>query len=160
MRAIMINPVPPARFPALTWTPNGLSVFVDTNILLYAASGRPADTAKTARARRIVREEEVVISFQVLQEFYANATHPRKLGLTPAQAAAYCSAWLLFPVVPLGADSFVRTLEIATRYQISHWDAAIVAAALGAGCRVLYSEDMNHGQDYGGVRLENPFHEL
>jgi len=160
MFAIAINPVLLARFPAPTWTPNGLSVFVDTNILLYAASGRPADTVKTARARQIVREEEVVISFQVLQEFYANATHPRKLGLTPAQAAAYCSAWLLFPVVPLGADTFVRTLEIATRYQISHWDAAIVAAAHEAGCRVLYSEDMNHGQDYGGVRLENPFRGL
>ncbi|MGH8511848.1 MAG: PIN domain-containing protein [Gammaproteobacteria bacterium] len=116
-------------------------------------------STKAARARQIVREEEVVISFQVLQEFYANAVHPRKLALTPAQAAAYCSAWLVFPVVPLGASTFVRTLEMAMRYQISNWDAAILAAALESGCVLVYSEDLNHGQDYGGVRVENPFRE-
>ncbi|MDN5870803.1 MAG: PIN domain-containing protein [Nitrococcus sp.] len=114
--------------------------------------------AKAARARQIVREEEVIISFQVLQAFYANAVHPRKLALSPAQAAAYCSAWLAFPVVPLGAGTFVRTLETAKRYRISHWDAAILAAAFEAGCGIVYSEDLNHGQDYGGVRVENPFH--
>jgi len=134
-----------------------LTVFADSNVLIYAASGRPADAAKAVRARQIAREEEVVISFQVLQEFYANAVHPRKLALTPAQAAAYCRAWLVFPVAPLGAGTFVRTIETAMRYRISHWDAAILAAALESGCRIVYSEDLNHGQDYGGVRVGNPF---
>lgn len=101
----------------------------------------------------------MVISFQVLQAFYANAVHPRKRALTPAQAAAYCSAWLVFSVVPLGASTFVRTLEMAMRYQISNWDAAILAAALESGCVLVYSEDLNHGQDYGGEHVENPFRE-
>lgn len=62
-------------------------------------------------------------------------------------------------MVPLGAGTFVRTLEMAMRYQISNWDAAILAAALESGCVLVYSEDLNHGQDYGGVRVENPFRE-
>lgn len=133
-----------------------LERFADSNILLYAASGRPADRVKTLKARRLLREEEPVISFQVLQAFYANAVNSRKLALTPAQAAAHCRSWLDFKIVPLSADTFVRTLEIAVRYGISNWDAAIVAAALESGCHLLYSGDMSHGQDYGGVRVENP----
>lgn len=134
-----------------------LSVFADSNVLLYAASGRPADRAKALRARRLLREEAPVISFQVLQEFYANAINPKKLALTPEQAAAYCRSWLSFKIVPLSADTFVRALEIVVRYGISNWDAAIVAAALESDCHLLYSEDLSHGQDYGGVRVENPF---
>lgn len=137
-----------------------MSVFADSNILLYAASGRPADAAKAARARQVLREQEIVISFQVLQEFYVNAVHPRKLALNAKEAAAYCSAWLAFHVAPLAAGTFVRTLELGVRYRISPWDAAILAAALEAGCVTVYSEDLSHGQDYGGVRVENPFRKL
>ncbi|MCP5197941.1 MAG: PIN domain-containing protein [Gammaproteobacteria bacterium] len=137
-----------------------MSVFADTHLLLYAASGCPDDSVKSTCARQILREKDIVISFQVLQEFYANALNPRKLGLTHSQTLAYCQAWLTFPVVPLTADTFVQTLELATRYRISHWDAAIVAAAQQAGCGLLYSEDLNHGQDYAGIRLENPFRGL
>ena len=158
--AIAASPVRRVHSPAKSSTPTALSVFVDSNVLLYAVSGRPADAGKAACARRVLREEDVVISFQVLQEFYANAVHPRKLALTPAQAAAYCSAWLVFPIAPLGAGTFVRTLEIVKRYQIRNWDAAILAAAAEFGCRIVYSEDLSHGQDYGGVRVENPFLKL
>jgi predicted nucleic acid-binding protein len=136
-----------------------LSVFADSNILLYAASGRPADAAKAARARQILREQEIVISFQVLQEFYVNAVHPRKLALTAREATAYCGAWLAFHVVPLAAGTFVRTIELGSRYRISQWDAAILAAALEARCVTVYSEDLSDGQDYGGVRVVNPFSE-
>lgn len=160
MPATGINPAPPVLSIAKRSTLTALSVFVDSNILLYAASGRPDDAVKAARARRILREQDIVISFQVLQEFFVNAVHPRKLALTPVQAAAYCRAWLAFPVAPLRASTFVRTLEIATRYQISNWDAAILAAAAESGCRIVYSEDLNHGQDYGGVQVENPFLEV
>ena len=74
------------------------NAFVDTNILLYAASGRRADQAKALVARRLLQEEEVSLSVQVLQEFYANAVHPRKLALTPAEALLYCETWMKFPV--------------------------------------------------------------
>ncbi len=133
------------------------TVFVDSNVLLYAASGRPADALKAARARELLLRERVGISFQVLQEFYANAVNPRKLGITPQEAAIWCAAWIQYRVAPLGAESFVRTLELAHRYKISNWDAAILAAAEQLGCTTVYSEDLNHGQLYARMRVENPF---
>jgi predicted nucleic acid-binding protein len=137
--------------------PNALTVFVDSNILLYAASGRPDDAPKAARARELLTGEQVSLSFQVLQEFYANAVSPRKLALTPAEASIWCAAWIQFPIASLGAETFVRTLELVQRYQISNWDAAIIAAAEQLGCKKVYSEDLNHGQRYDGVYVENPF---
>jgi predicted nucleic acid-binding protein len=139
---------------------NASTAFVDTNVLLYAASGRAADAAKTVRALALLTNKEVCLSFQVLQEFYANAVNPKKLGMTPAEATDWCNAWLQCPVASLGLEAFVRTLELVHRYQISNWDAAILAAAQQLGCTIVYSEDLNHGQDYDGVRVENPFRGL
>jgi predicted nucleic acid-binding protein len=137
--------------------PNGSIAFIDTNVLLYAASGRPDDARKTARARQLIKEEQIGISFQVLQEFYANAVNARKLNLSPTEATKWCVAWMQFPVASLGLETFVRTLELARKFQISNWDAAILAAAAQMGCLVVYSEDLSHGQDYDGIRVENPF---
>ena len=140
--------------------PNASTAFVDTNILLYAASGRAADVAKTARALELVTNTQVCLSFQVLQEFYANAVNPKKLGMTPAEAVDWCNAWLQCPIASLSVDTLIRTLELVHRCQISNWDAAILAAAQQLGCTIVYSEDLNHGQEYDGVRVENPFHGL
>jgi predicted nucleic acid-binding protein len=137
--------------------PNGSNAFVDTNVLLYAASGRPDDVSKTDRARGLINDVSVCISFQVLQEFYTNAISPRKLNLSPSEAAKWCSAWMQFPVATLGLDTFVSTLELAHRYRISNWDAAILAAAAQMGCHIVYSEDLSHGQEYDGIVVENPF---
>ncbi|MEI8022422.1 MAG: PIN domain-containing protein, partial [Schlesneria sp.] len=109
--------------------PNGSIAFVDTNVLLYAASGRLEDAPKTDCARRLIKAVSACISFQLLQEFYANAISPRKLNLTPSEAAKWCSAWMQFRVANLGLDKFVTTLELAYRFRISNWDAAILAAA-------------------------------
>ena len=119
--------------------PNGSIAFLDTNVLLYAASGRPADAPKADRARRLIKEESVCISFQVLQEFYANAISPKKLNLTPSEVSKWCAAWMQFPVATLGLDTFVTTLELPHRFKISNWDAAILAAASQMGCRIVYS---------------------
>ena len=62
------------------------TIFADSNVLLYAASGRPADRLKTTRARELLTQEPVSVSFQVLQEFYANAINLQKLNLTPVEA--------------------------------------------------------------------------
>jgi predicted nucleic acid-binding protein len=74
-----------------------------------------------------------------------------------AEAEAWCETWLQYPVASLDAETFVRALELIRRYQISNWDAAILVAAKQLGCVVVYSEDLNHGQDYDGVRVINPF---
>ena len=137
--------------------PNTLIAFVDTNVLLYAASGRPDDAPKAALARQLIKDASIGLSFQVLQEFYANAVNAKKLNLSPAEASKWCAVWVQFPVASLGKETFVRTLELARKFQISNWDAAILAAAAQLGCEVVYSEDLSHGQDYDGVRVENPF---
>lgn len=137
--------------------PSDSIVFVDTNILLYAASGRPDDAKKSARARQLLIDELVCISFQVLQEFYANAISPRKLGMSRVEALKWCAAWINYPITPLGVETFVRSLELVTKFQISNWDAAIIAAAEQFSCETIYSEDFNHGQLYDNVRVVNPF---
>ncbi len=137
--------------------PNASTVFVDTNVLLYAASGRAADMTKTTRALELLTNTRVCLSFQVLQEFYANAVNPKKLGMTSAEAVDWCNAWLQCPIASLSVETFIRTLELVHRYQISNWDAAILAAAQQLGCTIVYSEDLNPGQGYYGVRVENPF---
>jgi predicted nucleic acid-binding protein len=133
------------------------NAFVDTNVLLYAASGRRADQAKAAIARRLLEEEEVGLSVQVLQEFYANAVHPRKLGLTPAAAVLCCETWLQFPVASPTEDTLLRALELMAHHSLSNWDATILAAAAQLHCRILYTEDLSHGHAYGGIHVINPF---
>ena len=93
----------------------------------------------------------------MLQEFYATAIHPRKLAMTPAEARVWCEKFLNYQVASLGAETFTCALELIRRYQISNWDAGILAAAWQLGCPTLYTEDLNHGQDYDGVQVINPF---
>jgi predicted nucleic acid-binding protein len=133
------------------------SAFVDTNILLYAVSHHRAERAKSLRAQEILLSEDIQLSVQVLQEFYVNAIHPRKLAYTKAEAVAFCEVWMEFPVAALTVETFVRALGLSARFGLSLWDATIIAAAQGLNCAKLYSEDFNHGQDYSGVRVINPF---
>lgn len=131
--------------------------FLDTNILVYAISRHAGDAAKAAVARALIRFADQAISLQVLQEFYAVATHPKKLGYTHAEAMRFCQGWRRFTVIEPTLAVFDHAVALGGRYQLGLWDASILAAAHAAGCSVVYSEDFNPGQDYGGVRVENPF---
>ena len=66
-------------------------------------------------------------------------------------------AYLRFPVQATTAALVLAALETRERYQLSYWDAAILEAARAAGCPLVLSEDLAHGRDYGGIRVENPF---
>jgi predicted nucleic acid-binding protein len=81
------------------------SAFVDTNILLYAVSHHPAERAKSLRAQELLLSEEIHLSVQVLQEFYVNAIHPRKLACTKAEAVAICEVWMEFTVAALTVET-------------------------------------------------------
>ena len=133
------------------------SAFVDTNILLYAVSQHPGERPKSLRAQELLFSEDIHLSVQVLQEFYVNAIHLRKLAYTKAEAVIMCELWMEFPVAALTVETFVRALGISARFGLSLWDSTIIAAAQGSNCAKLYSEDFNHGQDYGGVCVINPF---
>lgn len=132
--------------------------FADTNILLYAISQTQQDAAKAAIARDVLDDRELVISVQVLGEFYVQATRVGRADrLSHDQASRLVTAFTRFRVQPLGLDTLGLAMDVVGRYGISYWDAAIVAAACLAGCDELLSEDLSHGQDYGGVTVVNPF---
>ena len=132
--------------------------FVDTNVLIYGASLEPQDTSKRKIARILLTETDLAVSVQVLQEFYSQATRStRPNPLTHEQALEFLARILTFQVHPVTLDIFHSAIAISQRFQLSYWDGAILAAARALGCDAVYSEDLNPRQDYGGLRVINPF---
>ncbi len=132
--------------------------FVDTNVLLYAASLVPEEADKRNRARVLLTEPELAVSVQVLQEFYHQATRPTRIGrLSHEDAIRFLEPILLMRVQAITVDLFRSGVAVSQRFGLSYWDGAIVAAARAAGCEVVYSEDMSARQDYEGLRVINPF---
>jgi predicted nucleic acid-binding protein len=131
--------------------------FLDTNILLYAASRNLADLTKKTIAIELIDEKDFGLSAQVLQEFYNVATRKADFRMAPEQALEWIENFEEFPCVPTDVGLVKTAAETSTRYHISYWDGAIVAAAEALGAATLYSEDLNHGQTYGSVRVINPF---
>jgi len=132
-------------------------VFVDTNVLLYAVSTAEEESAERRVARRLLEAENWGLSVQVLQEFYVNATGKLAHTLPEGDAMRFLAQIMRRPVVALTPDLFLRAVEVKNRYQISYWDAAVVAAALTLGCETLYTQDLSDGQDYDGLRAVDPF---
>jgi predicted nucleic acid-binding protein len=133
--------------------------FVDTNLLVYAHdrhAGMKAIRAQELLAR-LWKERRGVLSTQVLQEFCVNVRRKFQQPLTNEEVREAVLAYKSWPLVVNTANSVLRALELEQRYQVSFWDAMIVQAAESAGCEVLYSEDLSHGQEYGGVLVVNPF---
>jgi predicted nucleic acid-binding protein len=132
--------------------------FVDTNILIYSISTDPEEREKAERANQILATRDLGLSVQVLQEFYVQATRESRPGrLTHERAAGLVESFLRFPVRAVTTGIVEAAIEVCQRFQISYWDAAILEAARSLECEVVLSEDLSDGQDYGGVRVENPF---
>ena len=127
--------------------------FFDTNVLLYLLS---ADAAKANRAEALIAGSGTV-SVQVLNEFASVASRKLRMPWAEirevlAQARAVCA------VEPLSLETHDTALRVAERYGLSIYDALIVAAALLAGCKTLYSEDMQDGQLIERkLKIRNPF---
>lgn len=150
---------PATTFRAISYTT--VRLFVDTNVLLYAMLPVGAAGDKRSVARAIVASPRIAVSVQVLQEFYTQATRSnRDDRITHAEATAVVEHLLSFPVQSLTAPLVMAAIATCERFQISYWDAAIIEAARALGCDMVLTEDLNDGQDYGGVRVENPFHDL
>ena len=133
------------------------TTFIDTNVLLYAASNAPEDQAKRAVARQALARSEIGFSAQVLQEFYAAAVTKQRLQMTHDEALSVLQSLAAFPVWPISRDLVLAAIDAKARFQISYWDAAILVAAKQMGCHTIYSEDLNNGQRYDGVLVVNPF---
>lgn len=136
---------------------NGASVFFDTNVLLYA------EDRKDLRKKRLAEEwiegiweqQRARCSWQVLHEFYANAT--RKLGSHPEAARSLVRMYQLWEPVENGTEVVERAWYWMDEAQVSYWDGLILGAAERLGCSVLLSEDFQAGRSYGLVKVVNPF---
>jgi predicted nucleic acid-binding protein len=133
------------------------SVFFDTNVLVYAAVGTGKDEHKRKRAVELVDSEDFGISAQVLQEFFVTVVKKASRPLSAAKALDWIEQWTAFPCQAIDHQLVRIAIEQSQRYAISYWDAAILAAAEALGAHTVYSEDLNDGQRYGGVRVVNPF---
>jgi predicted nucleic acid-binding protein len=132
--------------------------FVDTNVLLYAVSTVREERSKSETALRLLDEDDLALSVQVLQEFYVQATRSGKADrLDHDQAMTLIESWLRFPVQETTVELLQAAVDARKRFGLSYWDAAIIEAARLLGCRVVLSEDLTHGANYGGVRVLNPF---
>lgn len=132
--------------------------FVDTNVLLYAISVDSGERLKAARANEILSSRDLGLSVQVLQEFYVQATRDtRSERLTHEQAIALVESFRRFPVQETTNGLMLAAMSTRQRFGIAYWDAAVIEAARALGCGVVLTEDLNDGQDYAGVRVENPF---
>lgn len=132
--------------------------FVDTNLLLYAYD--PAAGRRHELARELVgtlgRTRRGALSVQILQEFYVNAVRKIAVPLSPADARkrlGVLSRWRAHSPLP---HDVIAAAQLADRHQLSFWDAMIVRSAAELGCRILWSEDLNSGQQIAGVTVRNP----
>jgi len=134
--------------------------FLDTNILIYSVD--QASPAKQIRARRLVTDSATskrgVISYQVVQEF-VNVALRKFQGIVLRPDLDSFLQGVLFPMmaVPSSPWLFLDALRFYDASSLSWYDAMIVAAALQGNCKVLYSEDMQHGRRFGDLVVENPF---
>lgn len=137
-------------------------IFVDTNILVYAkdlGAGKKQVRAaewmalawQTGRGR---------LSVQVLQEFYVTLTRKLRPGLTPDEARVEVRALLPWQPIEIGQGLLESGWALQDRFQLSWWDALIVAAAHATRCRYLLTEDLQDGQDLDGLLVVNPFRHL
>jgi predicted nucleic acid-binding protein len=134
-----------------------IPAFVDTNVLLYAASTHPAEADKRNAARSMLAAGNYGFSVQVAQEFFVNATGKLKPPLSSEDAVKFLEEILPGEIVGLDYALFQEAVRLRDRFQISYWDAAILAAAKRLGATTLYSEDLSDGQNFDGVQVVNPF---
>lgn len=136
----------------------GDRVFVDTNILIYAIETAGPDPQKTAAALDLIRRDGIVISTQVLGEFYRATTSARRESpLDHQEATVWIQLWKRFDVRTVTVPHVDLALEITERHRVNYYDALILSSARMAKCGSVFSEDLDAGQDYSGVRVINPF---
>lgn len=131
--------------------------FLDTNILIYAAAGRDGTEPKRKRARELILGAKFGTSVQVLQEFYHNVTRKIARPLSPVRALAWVERLEKLPLVETDRALVRAGIVVSERFRITYWDGAMLAAADRLRAPVMYTEDLNHGQYYGSVRVINPF---
>lgn len=131
------------------------AAFFDTNIVAYAADTAAPDEAKRDLARQLMQTREITTSTQVMMELYQVLR--RKLAFGAEAALEWVQTLQKDNVVTVSPADVIQAIEMSGRHNISHWDGLILVAAQRAELEIVYTEDLNHGQVYGPVRICNPF---
>ena len=136
-----------------------MKAFFDTNVLVYMFDADAPDKQKKARSLFKTHTEagDILLSTQVLQEFYVTVTRKLARPLSAEQAAGTMAALAELPGVSIDNQLVLAAVRRSQASKLSFWDGLIVESALHGGSDVLYSEDMQHGQKLGNLRIENPF---
>jgi len=133
--------------------------FFDTNILIYAVDH--TEPIKQSKARELLEREtatgNAIISTQVLQEFYSASTLKLKKPLNKLVAEKIVEELMTLVVKQIDARIILAAIKRNQSDQVSFWDALIIETALVAGARILWSEDMQHGREFDGLKILNPF---
>ena len=134
-------------------------VFLDTNVLVYLYDrDAPQKQAKsTAILEQNSKTADLVISTQVLQEFYVTVNRKFSRYVSEAETVLAMRDLRELLTIPIDVGMIFDAIELGRRFQLSFWDALIVQAALVAGCTRLLTEDLQHGQRIGDLVIENPF---
>jgi predicted nucleic acid-binding protein len=133
--------------------------FVDTNVLIYAqdlSAGAKHDRARELMAQ-LWTDRAGGLSIQVFQEFYVNVTRKVAQPITPEAAAQIIADLAVWQVHRPDVSDVLEAIRLQTSLQLSFWDALILTSAHRLGCNIVWSEDLNAGQDYEGVEVRNPF---
>ena len=133
------------------------TAFLDTNVLVYAddLDAGPKHERALSLVEEHVRARALVVSTQVLQEFFVVAT--RKLGVPAHVAQRKVELLASQEVITIQTTTLLAAIDLHRLHSFSFWDALIVSAASLGGCTRLLSEDLQHGQVVNNVRIENPF---
>jgi predicted nucleic acid-binding protein len=132
--------------------------FLDTNVLVCAYD--PGDPHKQRVAQDLVRKAlagEILVSTQVLAEFAATLLHKMAPAARPEDVTAVLDALGPIRIVVSDGDVVRRAVEVRAAYGLHFYDSMIVAAAERGGCGRIWSEDLNPGQKYFGIVVQNPF---
>ena len=130
--------------------------FVDTNVLVYVFDDDSPHKQKIARELLDQEADRIVLSTQVLGEFYVTVTRKLARPLSTDRAVEALDALCELPIHALGAGIVRLAVRRSARSQVSYWDALIIETALAAGATVLLTEDLQNGQKFGSLRVTNP----
>jgi predicted nucleic acid-binding protein len=133
--------------------------FVDTNVLVYAfdKSGSPKQRAAQRLMNELMEKDLLRVSTQVLQELFVTLTRKVSQPCSIKEALAVLEDLTAWPLMVVDYQAIRAAAGLADRAKLSFWDALVVVAAARTGAVVLYTEDLNDGQEILGVRVSNPF---
>ncbi len=136
-----------------------MKFFFDTNILVYLFDIDSPDKRRKARAlfQKHAEAGDILLSTQVLQEFYVTVTRKLSRPLDGIAATEAAARFAELPMVQVDDKLILAAIHRSQESRLSFWDALIVQAAIEGRASTLYSEDMQNGQVLDGVRVVNPF---